>query len=201
MAKFDPNGHAATANTQESTGYELVSFLAEPQFGEGISLRWVTGSEVANCLFTVQRSTDRMNWRSVFTRQGEGGPTGYSGYDVMDMVPFNGISYYRLSTSVDGRLLDLSDDFAVEYRAAPDLQFTNEPIPGSFKVCGRGAVTNLQLLNNRGQFMPMDIQYSGGQVLVNTIGLEPGAYFVQAMVDGNPVLRTVIITATGVIGG
>ena len=89
----------------------------------------------------------------------------------------------------------------MEYNATPALLIQNDRNPGRFNVQGAGTISDLQVLNNRGQFIPMDMNYSGNNVLVNAENLEPGTYFVQATVNGNPVLRTLIMTATGVIGG
>ena len=189
---------SAVASVQR---YELVSFTAEPKGGEGVSLNWSTSTEVPNSLFTVERSQDRMNWRTAFTVDSEGGVNGYTAYQFMDMAPIAGISYYRLIASNAGRPLDISDDFAVSYTTSPALQFQNEREPGRFTVRGGGTISDLQVLNNRGQFIAMDLNYAGDQVLVNAEGLEPGTYFVQAMVNGAPVLRTVLVTANGVIGG
>ena len=198
--------HASRANasvvekTEGEPAYELVSFLAEP-LSEGISLSWRTATEIPNSLFTVERSADRMNWRTAFTMDGEGGIIGFTAYKAMDLAPLPGISYYRLIASKDGHQLEASDDFAVEYKSVPSLQFKNERDPGRFTVQGQGSISDLQVLNNRGQFIPMDLHYEGSQVLVYAEGLAPGTYFVQALVDGTPVLRPVIVTATGVIGG
>ena len=186
---------------EEISEYELVSFVATSVGGEGISLSWSTATEVPNSLFTVERSSDRMNWRTAFTTDGEGDSEGYAAYEVMDMAPLPGISYYRLVATAKGRELESSDDFAVEYNPTPTLLIQNDRNPGRFTVQGAGAISDLQVLNNRGQFIPMDMNYSGNNVLVNAENLEPGTYFVQATVNGNPVLRTLILTATGVIGG
>ncbi len=202
VAKFSPSYATVPAHTTEAVPeFELVSFIAEPVNGEGVTVRWATAAEVPGCRFAVERSPDRMNWYPAFSQVGEGATHGYTAYAVKDMTPLNGVSYYRLVATVGIRQLEVSDEFAVEYAPAPLLQFSNEAVPGHFRVQGEGAITDLQVLNNCGQFMPMDLHYDGGQVLVNTTGLEPGTYFVQAMVDGTPVLRTVTVTASGIIAG
>ncbi len=204
VASMHAPGSSAAASVptiEVGPSYELVSFVAEPVGGEGISLQWSTAAEVPNSLFTVERSQDRMNWRTAFTVDSEGGSNGYTAYEFMDMAPMAGISYYRLIATNAGHELDVSDDFAVSYTPAPAMQFRNEPQPGRFTVRGAGTISDLQVLNNRGQFIPMDLNYTGDEVLVNAEGLAPGTYFVQATVGGTPVLRTVIVTATGVIGG
>lgn len=204
VALMDAHGSSTAApipTAEAAPNYELVSFVADPVSGEGVSLQWGTAAEVPNSLFTIQRSQDRMNWRTAFTVDSEGGVNGYTAYEFMDMAPIAGISYYRLVASNGGQELDVSDDFAVSYSPTPALQFRNEREPGRFTVSGAGAISDLQVRNNRGQFIPMDLNYTGDEVLVNAEGLAPGTYFVQAVVDGTPVLRTVIVTASGVIGG
>lgn len=181
--------------------FELVSFVAEPRNGEGVSLHWSTANEPPGCRYVVERSADRLNWFPAFTQEGEGIARGYNAYEVMDLVPLAGLSYYRLIAHRQGNELSRSDDFATAYAPLPDLQFRNETATGGFRVLGQGAISNLQVLNNRGQFMPMELQYDGDQVLVHAPGLEPGTYFVQADVGGRPVLRTVLVTPSGVIGG
>lgn len=198
--------HRSTAVQQvgqemKASAYELVSFVANGMSGDGISLYWNTAAEVPNTTFIVERSSDRMNWRTAFTQDGEGNHSGYSAYKVMDMAPLPGISYYRLIATSNGHELEVSDDFAVEYNPVPSLRIKGDRDPGRFTVLGDGSISDVQLLNNRGQFMQMDLNYSGAQVFVRTEGLEPGTYFVQATVNGNPVLRTVLVTASGVIGG
>lgn len=202
LATMEVTSPAIQSSQQEEViSFELVSFVADPVDGEGISIHWNTGAELPHMLFTVERSRDRMNWRPAFTQDGEGGTTGYNGYSVMDLEPIAGISYYRLVASADGREIEVSDDFAVEYVKQADLLIKNEHIPGYFSVHGDGQITEMRLLNNRGQFVPMQLEYRENAVFARTEGLEPGTYFVQATVDGTPILRQVWVGTNGVIGG
>jgi len=181
--------------------YELVSFVAAPAEGQGISLKWNTAAEPGGTTFTVQRSTDRMNWRTAFTVDGEGPGSGYRHYAAMDLAPLEGIAYYRLLAAANGAPLETSDDFAVEYRTRPAMLVQASHDPGRFTVQAEGSIRDVQLMNNRGQFMPMELEYDGNSVLVRTQGLEPGTYFVQAVVNGAPAMRAVQVTPTGVFGG
>lgn len=196
-----PPSSSSTVEQTDIDSYELVSFVATPAAGEGVTIRWTTGTEAPEGRFTVERSGDRMNWKTAFTTDAEGNKEGYTPYEVVDISPLPGLSYYRLMASVGGKMLDISDDFAVEYRTEPALSFSNQQEPKRFTVQGNGNISDLHMLNDRGQFMPMQLNYFDGQVLVNAENLEPGTYFVQAVVGGTPVLRTVIVTTTGVIGG
>lgn len=199
FAQFDDLA-AATANSGESPAYELVSFVAAPISDEGIQLAWSTGGEPADVRFVVQRSVDRMNWRDVYEQAGES-QQGYTAYRIMDVTPSPGVAYYRLLAYAGMRLLDHSDEFAVEYNVGPPLRFSCENRPGQFLVQADGPIAEVQLLNNRGQFVPMQLDYTDRGVMVQAEGLEAGAYYVQAVVAGKMVMRPITVTATGVIGG
>jgi hypothetical protein len=69
-------------------------------------------------------------------------------------------------------------------------------------VSSEGLITQLKVLNDRGQFMPMELDIRVDEVLVNIELLPPGNYYVQALVNGTPVLRPVTFTSSGaIIGG
>jgi len=184
-----------------NSNYELVSFVSDMDRGPGISLRWITAAEVPDCRFTIERSSDRMHWIPVLSTDGEGAQQGYSNYEVTDLAPLSGVSYYRLKANARGKNLETSDEQVVDYRPAPALHFQNDREQGHFTVSATGKLSDVQVMNDRGQFIPMELNYADDGVLVNAVGLEPGTYFVQAMLNGTPVLRPVILTANGIIGG
>jgi hypothetical protein len=207
-AQTDQHGPAVTAphilthqEADANSTYELVSFMAEKRQGHGISLRWTTATEAPNSRFTIERSSDRMNWVPVLSTDGEGARSGYHNYEVTDLAPLSGVSYYRLKANAQGMSLETSDEQVVDYRPGPALHFQNDREQGHFTVSASGKLTDVQVLNDRGQFIPMELDYGDDGVLVNAVGLEPGTYFVQALLNGSPVLRPVILTGTGVIGG
>jgi len=184
----------------DGPAYELVSFVADPLAGGGVGLRWSTGAEPPNSLFTVQRSSDLLHWSTAFTYDGEGDGQGYTAYEAMDLAPMPGVSYYRLVATAGGRELEVSDDFAVDYRPVPAMRIRGDRDPGQFTVLADGPISELKLMNNRGQFMAMDLNYTESAVFVRAEGLAPGTYYVQAVVNGRPVMHTVLVTATGVVG-
>lgn len=79
---------------------KLISFTAQSQ-NNGVALSWSATNEQEIKNYTVQKSTDGRNWRSVGTIN-----TGVSltnGYRYMDQEKNNGITYYRLQqNSVKG---------------------------------------------------------------------------------------------------
>lgn len=179
---------------------ELVSFVAESAGPDGVRLHWTTVSERPNEFFLVQRSQNGLTWETATGTAGTG-RTETTTYTVMDTHPFTDISYYRLLSLEGGVPTELSDVFAVAHQPMPQLNIYSQAEPGRFLVTSEGTITDLKLLNDRGQFIPLQLDIQSDEIRVNAELLTPGHYYVQALVNGSPVLRPVTFTGTSVIGG
>jgi hypothetical protein len=179
---------------------ELISFRAEPE-DRSMAVRWSTTGDALGDAFIVERSSDRMNWTATITEPARSGMAEVRHYAVVDPAPLNGVAYYRLKIASMGAVTVLSDDFGVEQKAKESLLIEGDRASRRFTVQGDGAISELQVLNNRGQFLVMDLDYQGDRVVVNGDHLDPGTYFVRAMVNGQAVLRQLTVTNTAVLGG
>ena len=179
---------------------ELVSFVAESAGPDGVRLLWTTVSERSNEFFLVQRSQNGLTWETATGTAGTG-RTETTTYSVMDTHPFNEISDYRLLSLEGGVPTELSDVFAIAHQPVPQLNIHSQTEPGRFLVTSNGKITELRLLNDRGQFIPLQLDIQSDEIRVNAELLTPGHYYVQALVNGTPVLQPVTFTGTSVIGG
>ena len=179
---------------------ELVSFVAESAGPDGVRLLWTTVSERSNEFFLVQRSQNGLTWETATGTAGTG-RTETTTYSVMDTHPFNEISYYRLLSLEGGVPTELSDVFAIAHQPVPQLNIHSQTEPGRFLVTSNGKITELRLLNDRGQFIPLQLDIQSDEIRVNAELLTPGHYYVQALVNGTPVLQPVTFPGTSVIGG
>lgn len=180
---------------------ELISFEASSTTNAGVSVQFATGSERPTERFLVQRSADRLLWETVATIPGTGGTDLYTTYQINDDAPLHGISYYRLVQGTSDDVEEISDEFSVRHEIFQDLTFQNASMQGHFYVLANGPLTDVVILNNRGQFMPLELNTEGDRVNVNATLLENGTYYVQAMVDGAPVMRPLMIVNGTVTGG
>ena len=83
---------------------KLVSFeaVAKPALQQ-VQTTWVTSLEIDNDYFTVERSTDGVNFNEIGHVNGNGTTTISHNYRFNDIKPLMGISYYRLKqTDFDG---------------------------------------------------------------------------------------------------
>jgi len=81
---------------------ELLSFDATCNKNQ-VSLNWSTATEINNDYFTIERSTDAVNFKAIATIKGEESKSTTSNYQWIDDNPINGTAYYRLKqTDFDG---------------------------------------------------------------------------------------------------
>jgi hypothetical protein len=166
-----------------------------------MAVRWSTTGDALGDAFIVERSSDRMNWTATITEPARSGMAEVRHYAVVDPAPLNGVAYYRLKIASMGAVTVLSDDFGVEQKAKESLLIEGDRASRRFTVQGDGAISELQVLNNRGQFLVMDTGLSRRSRGGERRPLGPGTYFVRAMVNGQAVLRQLTVTNTAVLGG
>ena len=74
---------------------DLLYFDAEPA-GKDVKLKWITGSEINNDRYEVERSLDGQTYSKIGTVRGEGNTMEITSYSLLDTAPYQGINYYRL---------------------------------------------------------------------------------------------------------
>jgi hypothetical protein len=105
---------------------ELISFTATAE-NERVNLKWVTASELNNDFFTLQRSSDGVEFTSLDIVDGAGTTQSTSRYNYVDETPAAGINYYRLKqTDFDG-----SSDYSNIIAINLDLEWYIYPNPAS----------------------------------------------------------------------
>lgn len=78
---------------------ELLSFESKCERGV-MKVQWSTASETDNDFFALERSDDGINWEPVKLIPGAGHSSTIVNYEVLDLSPYDGTTYYQL-TQVD----------------------------------------------------------------------------------------------------
>ena len=82
---------------------EFLNFNAKRQSNK-VSLEWATASESNNAYFTVERSTDALNFTPIRSVNGMGNSDKLINYNCFDENPLNELTYYRLKqTDLNGK--------------------------------------------------------------------------------------------------
>ena len=75
---------------------KLIAFQARQLDAGKIMINWMTGSEIDNDYFIVERSTDAKLWNRIDLIPGAGNTTVRQVYESVDARPVQGLNYYRL---------------------------------------------------------------------------------------------------------
>lgn len=180
----------------------------DSKFKDGIvNLNWETESEINNDYFTIERSSDGINFESILTKKGAGNSTSSRYYTATDLNPLEGYSYYRLKqTDFDGHFSysevqtvknkggKADDELKIEITSVVPNPFIDE-----FKVN--------YILKEKGQVQITVISASGEQISDESVmaddgyntytftdnkGLPKGIYFVILMHGEQKITKKIL---------
>ncbi len=173
--------------------YPLPVSLSESSldcYDNFVVLNWVTISEINNDFFLIESSIDGIEWKEETRVNGQGSSQEKINYTVKILKNRrNEATYYRLSqTDFDGTRENLvshsSDCVQKEIEVYPN-PFSNEIRILNFK----GAVENIELINQLGQKQDVSFIFKNHQVVLLTEKLATGIYFV--VLDDGTVYRLI----------
>jgi hypothetical protein len=107
---------------------ELLSFTASPE-SHSVKLDWSTATELNNDYYTVERSTNGSDFKSIGTVDGSGTTNTVLHYSLEDSDPQEGTAYYRLrQTDFNGHTATFNV-LAVEFHNSVDFSMNVFPNP------------------------------------------------------------------------
>ncbi len=93
----------ATSTPLNPLPIELLFFNADLIKNRTVDLSWSTASELNNDYFSIEKSSDALNWYKLMDVSGAGNSSMAINYLENDNNPYTGVSYYRLKqTDYDG---------------------------------------------------------------------------------------------------
>ena len=166
--------------------------------GNQVDINWSTGSEKNNNYFTIERTTDGVNYEVVATIKGAGNSDHTLSYSANDMNPVKGIAYYRLKqTDFDGTS-QVFKCVAVDFSGNDvnsDLNVQNvypNPFGSSFSISIESNETkelNIEILNANGQLIDNDVFNCVAGVntyeYIKGYAMTGGVYFVCVLDNSN----------------
>lgn len=103
---------------------ELLTFNAEVK-DNSVHIKWITSSETNNYFFTIERTSEGINFEVIAIVDGSGNSNQNKSYQYTDSKPKNGVCYYRLKqTDYDGNYT-YSKLIAVQVKSSPALEISN----------------------------------------------------------------------------
>jgi|GEM_PF-3521342 len=155
----------------------LLSFVGEST-GEGVKLRWKTASELDNDYFTLEQSSDGINFSEVARISGAGRTNEPQKYEYLDSYSI-GANYYKLSqTDYDGTEVDLAAVRVDKIPVKSNLTFYPNPVGQNrtFQVNGVTADMAWEVYDLAGIKRSEGLFVSGNTIQLT--GLNRGYYLV-----------------------
>ena len=172
-------------NAAEDLSVKFIRFYAA-KTGDIALVHWVTSSETNNDFFTVERSTDLVQWEVLEIVPGSGISPGSGDYMYYDLEPKDGVNHYRIKqTDLDGAY-DFSHIEKVEFDFLFDdideVAVSPNPVPGfstSFEVNSSKSLvgTTVKLIDITGKEIPVEIDVNDTELTISPIRKIPGLYF------------------------
>jgi hypothetical protein len=172
---------------------ELVSFAANCDDNNTVSVNWTTASEHNSDYYTVEKSRDGISWNVLKTIPAAGNSTQLINYSVADASDISGTVYYRLTqVDIDGasKMYDIISTSCSSEKELALIAYPN-PSNGQFTVKienALGGKYDLAITDMQGKTIEeqsLDLETGTTVVKLNPVGLQPGVYLLQFMQDGN----------------
>lgn len=146
---------------------ELLKFFALSS-GREVVLSWATATET-NCeYFSIERSTDMLNWKQIATVPGSGSSSERKDYSYTDPVPPDGIVYYRLLQHDYSGQKRYFDPVYAEHTTSKAFSSVVFPVPsftGEFTLGISGlseAALHIEVRNLLGELIAADVARKPG---------------------------------------
>lgn len=168
---------------------ELLTFDANLD-GEQVLLTWETASEINNDYFTLEKSTDAINFTEFARVDGAGNSNEEIHYKSTDFDPSVGINYYRLKqTDFDGKF-EYSPIKSVIIEPKANIEVYPNPSNGNLTVEATNVmVDEIKIMNSWGELV-RTVQMN--ETMLDISDLANGVYFIHIQTGEKTVVKRVV---------
>lgn len=158
-----------TSNNINPLPVELTSFDVKA-YNDDAKITWTTASESNSDYFIVERSKDNISYSEVRRMTAAGNSNNPRNYEVLDLNPLQGSSYYRLTqVDFDGQRETFDPkpfNLTVTLSGIKNLTASPNPFETDLKLTFESALTGM---------LPMIITKTNGQLIYNgNLSVKPG---------------------------
>jgi len=156
-----------------------------------VIITWTTASESNNAYFSIERSSDNLDWEEIGTVSGQGNSNEITEYSYTDAGLPAGTWYYRLRQTDHNGQSEIFAPLSVLVEPDADTEFLVYPVPFSgqlnVKFSGKAGNHVVDILNGLGQVIS-STRVNGNFVQLSVENLVPGFYFIRS---GSETLKVI----------
>ncbi|RYM32823.1 T9SS type A sorting domain-containing protein [Brumimicrobium glaciale] len=174
---------------------ELIYFDAKPYQDYKVNLDWQTASERNNDYFTIDKSTDGIQWKKVNKVEGAGNSASLIKYSSIDESPFKGISYYRLKqTDFDGKFTySATKSVIIKGQENSEIEVFPNPSESQLTLIGsKFELENISICNVLGQDVTkftLQNKYSSTKCTIDLSLLNEGIYYINTSSQTKKIIK------------
>lgn len=174
---------------------ELLDFNAECLNGNAI-ISWSTATQSNNDYFTLEKSSNGVDYQKVDSVKGEGNSLIQNNYFVKDDKIFEQLTYYRLKQTDFGGNYTYSNVIALECNLA-NFDITIHPNPFTSQTLisfnEDQLHTTIKITNNVGKLVKSIFIANRKQIVIEKGDMASGIYFLQITNDSQNVINKKLV--------
>lgn len=183
-----------SSSTLNPLPVNLISFNAEI-VNSIVKLNWKTAFEKNNKHFTIEKSTDGINWSVLTKVNGKINAESVSEYVTLDAQPTAGLQFYRLSqTDLDGKTVTFETiSVNVNNPKVPNVSVYPNPSTGVLNINLQDQFehASISITNINGQLVFENNELLNSIQTIDISELPSGIYFLNLMVDGQVTVKKI----------
>ncbi len=171
----------------------LLEFNATPNKNV-VDIIWITGSELNNNYFILERSRDGITFENYHQISGMGNTNNGFQYKIVDSSPIEGISYYRLKqVDFDGNFT-YSDIKSVYFEKEFTFEVFPNPANSEFTIQSENIEKiNLSIFNAVGESVNLLSYTIDDKIIIDSKSLSNGIYFIHIQYENKIYTKKIII--------
>ncbi len=170
---------------------ELIYFDAVAEQDKDL-VQWQTASQINNDFFTIERSTDALNWQNIASVDGAGNSRQTIHYREEIAETLTGIYYYRLKQTDFNKRISYSSIVSIERAMNTECLVFPNPANASVTIQSSASLEKVELMTVTGQIV-LNEDVSGTQYHINVTDVANGVYFVMAYDINKKVTRKKLV--------
>jgi hypothetical protein len=170
---------------------ELLNFEAK-RAGDHVDLDWTSSSEINNDHYTIERSSDGIQYKELIQIPGAGNTNTTTIYKYTDGSADNSVLYYRLKQTDFNGVFEYLKTVSVPSKLS-QFNFYPNPNAGSFQLEVDVEKADIFISNSLGQIVFDKRDFGRGSHTIELSEIDPGVYWLNIDHNGNWVRQKIII--------
>jgi F5/8 type C domain/Secretion system C-terminal sorting domain/PQQ-like domain len=170
----------------QTPAVDLLSFTATNANNQYVALNWSTSEETNLDYFSVERSTDSVNFQTITTVSAVGTSEVTQNYLAQDPNPVKGANYYQLKMVADDSSFSYSPirlvlfDTSATGPSGPPTMNPNPAGPYVYLTAGAEAIKDITIFDATGRTVLTLLNSSGSaSITIPTANLATGVYIIR----------------------